>query len=195
MLDDIFSDAVLGSVKTDLALQIIAKTFIMYFCAVFILRMLGKRGLSHLSLFEFVILLAMGTSVGDPMMHKDISILQGSLALGSLVVVHRLFSKLTEKFRKFELVVEGKARCLVKNGKINKEVLESEHLSLSELLIGLREKGIEDLTVVKRAYLEPSGNISVIEAGDPPRSPRISILPEDLEHEKTPDLPLEKFEA
>ena len=57
------------------------------------------------------------------------------------------------------------------------EALDREDLSQDELFMRLREKGVESLSNVRRAYLEPSGNVSVLTESSP--SPGESILPEE----------------
>ena len=85
--------------------------------------------------------------------------------------------KLTERSKSVERVVESTPVLLVRDGVVLTEALDREDLSQDELYMRLRERGVESLGEVKRAYLEPSGNFSVLTESSP--SPGESILPEE----------------
>jgi uncharacterized membrane protein YcaP (DUF421 family) len=58
------------------------------------------------------------------------------------------------------------------------DALNQEDLSQNEVFMGLRDKGVEYLGEVRRAYLEPSGHISVFKE-KMPATMGASVLPDD----------------
>jgi len=56
--------------------------------------------------------------------------------------------------------------------------MDHEDLSKAEVFMALREQGIEFLEEVRRAYLEPSGHISVFKEKSP-ATMGASVLPDD----------------
>ncbi|MNI67794.1 hypothetical protein D3C73_1234470 [compost metagenome] len=63
-------------------------------------------------------------------------------------------------------VLEPQRICLVRDGRIIVSGLKSEHISRGELMEQLRLKGVGNLASVKRAYLESTGEFSVIKVGE-----------------------------
>ncbi|MND06185.1 hypothetical protein D3C83_274220 [compost metagenome] len=64
----------------------------------------------------------------------------------------------------------------MEDGRVNRRNLRKEMLTLDDLRSYLREQGIEDVSEVRRCYLEPDGHLSVIkrEPGEAPRRPERS---------------------
>ena len=60
----------IGDGDSWLLLEVAVRTIILYTYAILIVRLLGKRGLSNLSPFEYVIVFAAGTATGEPMAGK-----------------------------------------------------------------------------------------------------------------------------
>jgi len=50
----------------------------------------------------------------------------------------------------------------MKNGKLIKRNLERENVNMDELMMSVREHGIDDIKGVDSAYLERDGSISII---------------------------------
>jgi uncharacterized membrane protein YcaP (DUF421 family) len=167
----------IGDFSWVVILEIVARTTIMYVYTLFVVRVLGKRSLGHLSPFELVIIVALGSAVGDPMIYPDVPILNGIVVITVVVGLQRLLEEVTEKRHGIEKLLEGTPRRLVVDGTVDQGALEAEQLSEAELFTGLREKGIEHLGQVRLAYLEPSGMISVFKTENA-RAGR-SVLPVD----------------
>lgn len=70
---------------------------------------------------------------------------------------------LSYRFTAFQRVAEPEPLELIRDGRIDRDALHKELLTEEELMSKLREKGIEDLAKVRRAYMESDGTVSVIE--------------------------------
>jgi uncharacterized membrane protein YcaP (DUF421 family) len=170
------SEMLLGDVSWAVLGEIVLRTAVMYAYTLGIIRVVGKRGVGQLSPFELVIIVALGSAVGDPMLYLDVPLVHGIVVITVVVLLQRALEELTEDRRSVERLLEGTPRRLVLNGDIDRKALEAEQLSESELFVALREQGIEHLGQVRLAYLEPSGRISVFRA-DLARAGR-SVLPD-----------------
>ncbi|MFB8386771.1 DUF421 domain-containing protein [Microbacterium sp. NPDC055910] len=60
------------------------------------------------------------------------------------------------------IIIKGKPHLLIENGRPNRRAMRREFLSLEELRSQLRLHGIEDMNDVRRAFIEPNGEISII---------------------------------
>ncbi|HET6716663.1 MAG TPA: hypothetical protein VFG90_06000 [Nitrososphaeraceae archaeon] len=79
----------------NLILSIIVRTVIVTFLILFIIRWLGNKGLGQLTTFELIILVGLGSAVGDPMIYADeISIPQAFTAIIIVVILFKVFDYL-----------------------------------------------------------------------------------------------------
>ena len=167
-----------GDFSWEFTLEIVLRTVIMYSYTLAVVRVLGKRGLGHLSPFELVIIVALGSAVGDPMFYADVPLVHGFIVITVVVGMQRFLEEITERSPRLEEFLESKARRLVKGGVVDAEALGREDLSETELFSALREREVEHLGQVRLAYLEPSGVITVFKVDEEHVSPGRSILPD-----------------
>ncbi len=159
--------------------EILLRTLIMYVYTFVLIRMLGKRESGTLSPFELVIVISLGSAVGDPMFYPDVPLFHGFTVITGIVLLQRALENLTNRFPILERRVEGKTRALVQDGVIHLENLEHERISHLELYSALRSKEVLHLGQVYRAYFEPSGVIAVFKMEEDGVRPGLGILPKD----------------
>jgi uncharacterized membrane protein YcaP (DUF421 family) len=160
-------------------IEILLRTLVMYVYTFILVRALGKRESGTLSPFELVIVISLGSAVGDPMFYPDVPLFHGFTVITGIVILQRVLENLTNRFPLLERRVEGKTRVLIKEGVIHLENIHHERLSYLELFSALRSKEITHLGQVYRAYFEPSGDISVMKADTEKVRPGLGILPKD----------------
>jgi uncharacterized membrane protein YcaP (DUF421 family) len=156
--------------------EIVIRTVLMYLFTLGLLRLLGKRGVGHLSPFELVIIVALGSAVGDPMIYPEVPLIHGLVVLVVVVALQRLLEELTRRGGAVEALLESTPTLLIHEGEIDEDALERENLSEAELFTALREQGVQHLGQVKLAYLEPSGRVTVFKATM--ARPGRSVLPD-----------------
>ena len=167
-----------GDFSWGFTLEIVLRTTIMYLYTLTVVRILGKRGLGHLSPFELVIIVALGSAVGDPMFYADVPIFHGIVVITVVVALQRLLQEITERSVRVETLLESKARRLVTGGVLDEKALDREELTEKELFSALREKEVENLGQVRLAYIEPSGVITVFKMERDLSNPGRSVLPD-----------------
>jgi uncharacterized membrane protein YcaP (DUF421 family) len=161
-------------------LEILLRTVIMYAYTIFLLRILGKRGMGQLSTLELAIIISFGSAVGDPMMGVDVPIVHGLLVITTVAVLQIGMEKVINKHKKLENVMEGTPDCLVDSGVINLENLKKNELSHEDLLRSLRASQVDHLGQINKAIFETSGVISVLFLPPKKIRPGLSALPQDL---------------
>ncbi len=155
--------------------EILLRTAVMYAYTFVIIRYLGKRESGALSPFELIIVISVGSAVGDPMFYPEVPLFHGFAVVTVVALLQRLLEDLTNRFPWLERRVEGKARVLVRDGQIDLENLEQERLSQRELFSALRTHQVAHLGEVHRAYFEPSGQISVFKHEEGKTRPGLSL--------------------
>jgi uncharacterized membrane protein YcaP (DUF421 family) len=158
-------------------IEVALRTAIIFVYTLLLLRLLGKRGVAQLSLFEVTIIIGLGSAVGDPMFQADVPLVHAMLVIGIIVLLYRLFMTFVRKSEWFERFAEGEPSCVVSDGRIQTDALDNERISQEELFEILRSAGISQLGEVKRAFLEQSGTMSIF--AFPPRHvrPGLPIVP------------------
>src|SRR5580698_817234 len=89
------------------SLIIAAKTLIVYLFLIVGLRLLGKRELGQMNIFDLVLIIVLGNSVQNAMMNNDNSLVGGLIAATVLLIVNRLFNILLQRSKKLERVMVG----------------------------------------------------------------------------------------
>ena len=141
--------------------EIILRTTVLFVFALILIRTMGKRSLGQLSTFDFVIIIALGSAVGDPMFYDDVPLLYGMLVVTVVVALERVLALLTSRRPRLEKLVDSSPTILVRDGVVDYRALKGELMSPSELFQALRVNGVKQLDEVVLAVLEPSGHVSI----------------------------------
>ncbi|MEO8532619.1 MAG: YetF domain-containing protein [Flavobacterium sp.] len=158
-------------------LEVIFRSTIMFVILLLTLKLAGKRGVKQLSIFETVIIIALGSAAGDPMFYEDVGIVPAAIVFTVIIILYRSVTWLTGKSKKFEEFIEGKTECLINDGKFSITTFKKESLAQDEFFAELRIKSIEHLGQVKHAFIETSGEISVFYYPDEEVKFGLPILP------------------
>ena len=143
-------------------LQTGQRATLVYLFILFVIRLLGKRSVGHLSPFDLLVALMMG-EVSDEIIFGDVTLAKGFTAIAVVAFWHFANAWGTHKSEWLDKLLGGTPRVLVHHGRIDRQALAAERLGEAELWSSLRGYGIDDLAEVKRATLEPSGQISVLQ--------------------------------
>ena len=128
-----------------------------------IMRVMGKREISQLQPFEFVISMMIANLATIPMEEVGIPLLYGIIPMVGLLIMHTILSIINLKSMRIRGWICGIPRIVIHRGKIVEEALEKEGMSLNELEERLRQYGITNIGDVEYAILETNGQLSIIE--------------------------------
>jgi uncharacterized membrane protein YcaP (DUF421 family) len=163
-------------------LEVALRAIILYSYAYFLIRLLGKRGTQRLTILEVVLIISLSSVVGSPMVQLELALLPSLLVMTIIMLLEQTLISLTKRNESFRRLVEGKPVLLIENGIIDYKKLKKEKITKHDLFTELRDKGIENLGEIKRAYAEKTGSISVYRLEKPLIG--LSILPENA-HKST----------
>ena len=137
------------------------RTAVMFTVILLGLRMLGKRGIKQLSVFELGVIIGLGSAAGDPMFYKDVGLLPGLIVFAVVLSLYRLVTWLVDKSSAFEQFVEGKPATIVEDGHLLIDNFKKETMAQDELFAELRLHSISHLGQVRLAILETNGQVSI----------------------------------
>lgn len=142
------------------------RTFIVcifaYVGLIAILRIIGNRTLTQLNAFDFIVNVALGSTLATVMLNKSVALADGLLALAMLVVLQLLISYLSSKVKPFNKMIKSEPRLLFFRGQFVDQMLGKLNISREELFQVVRSQGISDLHRVDAIVLESNGKFSVI---------------------------------
>jgi uncharacterized membrane protein YcaP (DUF421 family) len=146
--------------------QIIIRATILYFFVWFLVRALGKKELSQLSVFEMILAVTIGDLIQQGVTQEDLSMTGAMLAVGTFGMLVLVFSLISYKSPEARGKIEGLAVIVVRDGRPVERAMDYERLTLDELKDAARSQGIADLGEIKLGILEPAGTFSFLkEAG------------------------------
>jgi uncharacterized membrane protein YcaP (DUF421 family) len=180
-----FEKILLGEEEWLFIPEIACRTLIMYLIVLFSLRILGKRGVKQLSVFELVVIIGLGSAAGDPMFYKEVGILAAITVFTVIIISYKITSYLVNKNKKVEKLLEGTCTCLIEKGKFAIHNFEKEDMAQDEFFSELRLKGVSHLGQVELAIIEISGSISVFYYRDEEVKYGLPILPSLFEKKET----------
>ena len=144
----------------------VVRCIAVYIFLLLMLRMTGKKQVGQLSSFDLVLLLILSNAVQNSMNAGDNSLLGGLIAATTLIMLNYLVSYLTYRFKKVDILVEGRPQVLIHNGKLDENVMSSAHLTIHEVREAVRAEGCLSFDSVAWAMLEVNGRISVVPRRD-----------------------------
>ena len=169
-----------GSEGPAFLLEVMLRATAMFVIIVIGLRILGKRGVKQLSIFELVVILSLGSAAGDPMFYKDVGILSALMVFIIITALYTIITFFIGRSRWFEQLMEGKPVCLLKDGVFLIDNFRKEALGEDEFFSELRLQSVSHLGQVQEAIEERSGEISIFFYTDEEVRYGLPIMPDSL---------------
>ncbi|MFD2214428.1 YetF domain-containing protein [Metabacillus endolithicus] len=138
-------------------LDLIWKSVIIVIGGTILLRIAGRKSISQMTLAQVVIMIGIGSLLVQPLVGKNVwtTLVVGLTLVLTLVVVE--FTQI--KSDKLEKFISGKAKILIKDGKLQEGQLKKLRLSVDLLEMKLRQSNVNKMEDIKYATLEPNGQI------------------------------------
>lgn len=128
----------------------------------FLTKMLGKKQISQLSLFDYIVGITIGNIAGDISLDMETDVIEGLVSLLIYGFFSFLISYITKKNIKLRRFFIGVPTILVDKGQIIESGLNKCKIDVNELLAEARGNGYFDLNEINYAIMETDGNISFL---------------------------------
>lgn len=144
-------------------MESILRAIFMYFFLLLMIRISGKRTLSEVTIFDFVLILIIGDASQQGITGPDYSIINTVLIISTLILMDIFLSIIKTKYKKIEKVIDGSPLIIVHDGKCIMKNLKSNGIDQEDILEWARKShGLERFEQIKFAVLEKDGSISII---------------------------------
>ncbi|MDD5018022.1 MAG: DUF421 domain-containing protein [Eubacteriales bacterium] len=142
--------------------NVIIKTGILYFFAMLIMRLMGKRQAGQLQPFELIIAVMIAEVASTPMDGAGVPITYGIVPIITLLAMHNAIAYVAMKSQVARAFFSGKPSIIIHKGIISEKELKKLNYNLNDLLEQLRAKDVMSISDVHYAVLETNGELSVM---------------------------------
>ncbi|KMJ58187.1 membrane protein [Bacillus sp. LL01] len=143
-------------------IEIAVRSFSIIIGLFIITKLLGKKQLSKLSFFEYIVGITVGDIAGTLSMDKDLDLKNGVTSILIWSLFPLVTSQVSLRNKRFRDFIEGNATVFVRDGKILEQNLRREKYTIDEFLEQLRKKDIFSIDDIEFATLESNGDLSVL---------------------------------
>ena len=138
------------------------RTVILYFLLMVGLRLMGKRQIGELEPSELVLTLIISDLASVPMQDFGIPLVHGIFPIVTLLCLSMLLSFFSLKSIRFRAIVCGQPTVIIREGRVLQQNMARNRFTVDELFEQLRSQGYSDLSSIKYAILETSGQVSIL---------------------------------
>ncbi|WP_071395883.1 DUF421 domain-containing protein [Bacillus tuaregi] len=142
---------------------VILRTIFIYFIILLIFRMMGKREIGELSVFDLVVNIMIAEIAVMAIDEPNIEVMKSIIPIVLLMLIQITMARLSLKSKKFRDIVDGSPTIIINQGQIDESAMRKQRYNFDDLLQQLREKNVHNIADVEFAILEPSGKLSVLE--------------------------------
>lgn len=144
------------------ALSIVPRSLISLIALFLITKLMGKKQVSELSLFDYVIGISIGNFTAEMTMGLDNQYINGIVAIFTFGIISWLVSKITMKNIYLRRVLIGTPTIVIQDGKLLEKNLKKLNIDINDFLEQCRSNGNFDVSEIEYAIMEVNGKISIL---------------------------------
>lgn len=141
--------------------SLILRTIFIYFFILLMMRLMGKREIGKLSVFDLIVSFMIADLSAMVLEDEKMKLLVGIAPIITIVALQILISFIMLKSKSVRHLIDGEPTVIVQHGKILDKVMAKSRYNMDDLMMQLREKNISSVSDVEFAILETSGKLSV----------------------------------
>jgi uncharacterized membrane protein YcaP (DUF421 family) len=143
--------------------HILVTAVLLYPLLIIMLRISGKRTLSKMNMFDFVITIALGSMVSAIVMDGAIPLVEGLAGLAALIALQFTVTWSSVRFSFVNKSVKGEPQLLYHDGRFIEKAMKKERIKKDEIMQAVRTTGKSSFASVQAVVLETDGSLSVME--------------------------------
>lgn len=146
--------------------ELIARGTLIFWFLFAIFRFVMHRDVGSVGLADVLVLVLIADAAQNAMSGGYESVTDGVILISTIVAWNYLLDWGAFRFEWVRRMAEPPALLLVRSGRIVRQNLRREMMSVDDLMAKLREHGVDDLAQVGKAFMEGDGTVTVIRTGD-----------------------------
>ena len=144
-------------------MDLVIRAVVVFSFILLVTRIVGRRQLSDLEPFDFIMLVVLGDLVQQGITQSDESVTGTFIVISTIALLSVLVSWVSFRSRKARLATEGEPIVLVHDGKPILRNMRRERITLDDLREEMRQAQIPSIADLRWAILENDGQISCIQ--------------------------------
>lgn len=133
-----------------------------YVGIVVLLRATGKRTLSKMNAFDFIVTVALGSILASLLLNEDVTLSEGLLAIAVLCALQYAVTWLSLRSEWFQSLVKARPAVLLSRGERLPEAMRRERVTEEEILAALRAHGMAGPEEAAAVILETDGSLTAL---------------------------------
>jgi uncharacterized membrane protein YcaP (DUF421 family) len=134
-----------------------------YVILLVVFRISGKRTLSQVTTFDFVLLLIIAEVTQHALLGQDYSMTNFVLLVATLIGMDIAMSFVKERSPRLDRLLEGQPLVIVEDGKALHDRMQKARVDDEDVLTAARmHQGLERMEQIKYAVLERNGGITIV---------------------------------
>lgn len=148
-----------------------------YISLILMLRISGKRTLSQMKEFDFIVTVALGSTLATVLLSKDVTLTAGVTALALLIILQYSLAEMSVRSKQFSKFISSEPSLIFFDGDFLQNALKKERVTEAEVRAVLRSQQVYALDEVYAVVLESNGQFSVVKKGSltDPNSPLFHV--------------------
>jgi len=136
-------------------------TIVAFVTLFFFVRISGKRTLAKLNAFDFVVTVALGSTLSY-MMLAMVPIIEGAIVLLLIIALQYIFAWTARSSKKIEKLINAVPSLIFYDGHFIEHAMAKEAITEGEIYSKIRNAGIDYIDEVKAVVMELNGEITVV---------------------------------
>lgn len=146
----------------DGVLRILLVAPLAYVALVLVLRVAGKRTLSKLNAFDFVVTIAIGSTLASIIVTRSVSLVEGLAALVLLVAFQFVVTSASVRWPGVNRAVKSEPSLLLRRGEVLPAAMRRQRITPDELEAAIRQAGGYGLDDAEAIFLETDGSLTAL---------------------------------
>jgi uncharacterized membrane protein YcaP (DUF421 family) len=143
-------------------MDLVIRAAVVFFFIFFLTRVVGRRQLSDLEPFDFILLVVLGDLVQQGITQSDESVTGTLTVISTIALLSVAVSWVSFRVKRVRLITEGEPIVLVQDGRPIEQNLRRERITIEDIEEQLRHSQLSSVSQLSWAILENDGKISCI---------------------------------
>jgi uncharacterized membrane protein YcaP (DUF421 family) len=144
-------------------MKVIIMTPLAYVSMVVLLRISGKRTLSKMNAFDFIVTIALGSALSSVALNESIPLANGVIAMLLFIGLQYLLTWLSVRVKSVKTIITARPTLIFYKGSFLEQEMKKERITVEEIYSAARQKGFSNLDNIDMIVFETTGDFSIVE--------------------------------
>ena len=141
-----------------------------YVGMVIVIRMGGKRSLSQMNPYDFVVTVAIGSMLATAILSPSTTVAQVVGGFALLILMQTTLAFVASRANRLERFLNGEPELLFHRGQFLPRAMRKHRIAEMEIRAAIRDAGMASMADVEAVVFETNGHLTVVPRGPSPAS-------------------------